>query len=65
MHNLGDLLDNIKGNMQQAKLHQFSFMAYGRKGYFISGFLIRWSGSTLHRSIYLSRQLELSMGAIT
>ena len=28
----------------------------------IGGFLIRWSDSTLHRSIYLSRKSELSTG---
>ena len=34
-------------------------MPYGTKEYFIDGSLIRSNGSTLHRSIYLSRQLEL------
>ena len=32
---------------------------------FLGGFLTRLTDSTLHRSIYLSRQLELSMGVIT
>ena len=32
-------------------------MPLGTKTHFIDRFLIRWSGSTLHRSIYLSQQL--------
>ena len=35
------------------------------KGYFIGRFLVSLSGFTLLQSIYLRRQLELSIGAIT
>ena len=34
-------------------------MPCGPKEYSIDRFLISWSGSTLHRSIYLSQQLKL------
>ena len=36
----------------------WSFMSPKTEAYFIEGFLIRWSCSTLHQSIYLSRRLE-------
>ena len=37
-------------------------MPYGTMEYFVDEFLVRWSGSTLHKSIYLSQQLELRKG---
>ena len=33
-------------------------MPFGTNAYFIDGFFIRWSGSILYQSIYLSRSLE-------
>ena len=65
MHNRKGSFDKTKGNMQQAELKRLEFMPYGAKEHFIDGFLIRSSGSTLHQSIYLSRQLELRKGLIT
>ena len=38
-------------------------MPPGTKTYFIDGFLIRWSGATLHWSIYLNRWLEFRKGS--
>ena len=49
-HNLRGSLDKIKGNMQRIVLHNWSFMPYGTKEYFMGGFLQMWSDSTLHQT---------------
>ena len=55
VHNLKGSLDNIKGNTQQIRVTTIGVSCHlGQKEYFLTGFLTRWSGSKLHRSIYLS-----------
>ena len=68
MHNLRHSWDNVrgKGDMQQTKLQRLEFHAIlDKEIFYIYGLQIRWSCSTMDRSIYLSRQLKLRTGLIT
>ena len=58
MHNLGGLLDGIKGNTHQAELKCLEFHAIWDIGIVYIRLFYKVEWFTQHQSIYLSRWLE-------
>ena len=65
MHNIICSLDNIKGNMQHAKLKRLEFHAIWDKGKVYRGIFDKVEWFYYTQSIYLSQQLEFNTEVIT